>query len=228
MLPIGSGASSPQLHSIAGLVPSSAADLLRIVIAGSDPLARAGLTSIAATFDDIAVLDETDAAQLPAKLHMLSPDVLLFDAGGSAAPPLAQFGTPALLLLADISHANDAIAAGARGVLARTASPRALHAALRAVGDGLVVLGEAPLHGTRTEVRTTPAADDEVYEPLTAREQQVLELLASGLTNKEIAQRLGITEHTIKFHVNAILGKLGAETRTEAVVHAAKIGIVVL
>jgi DNA-binding NarL/FixJ family response regulator len=218
-----------QLHPIAGLVPTSAADLLRIVIAGSDPLARAGLTSIAATFDDVAVLDEVDTAQISAKLQLLSPDVLLYDAGGSAAPPLARFGTPSLLLVGDTSRANDAIAAGARGVLARTASPQALHAALRAVGDGLIVLGEAPVTGTRTEVRATRGdALDEVTEPLTAREQQVIELLASGLTNKEIAQRLGITEHTIKFHVNAILGKLGAETRTEAVVHAAKLGIVVL
>jgi len=218
-----------QLHSIAGLVPASAADLLRIVIAGSDALSRASLTSIAATFDDIAVLDDVDTSQLSSKLQLLSPDVLLYDAGGSAAPRLAQFGTPSLLLLANTSHASDAIAAGARGVLARTASPQALHAALRAVGEGLVVLGEAPITGTRTEVRATRGdALDDVTEPLTAREQQVIELLASGLTNKEIAQRLGITEHTIKFHVNAILGKLGAETRTEAVVHAAKLGIVVL
>jgi two-component system nitrate/nitrite response regulator NarL len=213
-----------QLHPIAGLVPASAADLLRIVIAGSDPLARAGLTSIAATFDDIAVLDEIDTEQISAKLQLLSPDVLLYDGGGSAAPQLAQFGTPSLLLVANTSHANDAIAAGARGVLARTASPRRLHAALRAVGEGLIVLDETP--------RATPIASrhdhDDLTEPLTAREQQVIELLASGLTNKEIAQRLGITEHTIKFHVNAILGKLGAETRTEAVVHAAKLGIVIL
>jgi two-component system, NarL family, nitrate/nitrite response regulator NarL len=65
-------------------------------------------------------------------------------------------------------------------------------------------------------------------EPFTARELEVVQLLAAGLTNKEIAQRLGITEHTVKFHVNAILGKLGAATRTEAVVQAARLGIVVL
>jgi len=70
--------------------------------------------------------------------------------------------------------------------------------------------------------------DAELLEPLTARELEVLGLLSAGMTNKEIASRLGITEHTIKFHVNAILGKLGAETRTEAVVHAARLGIVTL
>ena len=76
--------------------------------------------------------------------------------------------------------------------------------------------------------RCTTAKGKSCLEPLTARELEVLRLLSDGMTNKEIASRLGITEHTIKFHVNAILGKLSAETRTEAVVHAARLGIVTL
>ena len=63
-------------------------------------------------------------------------------------------------------------------------------------------------------------------EPLTPREREVLGLLAEGLTNRAIAERLGISEHTAKFHVNAILGKLGVETRTEAVGEAARLGLV--
>jgi DNA-binding CsgD family transcriptional regulator len=62
--------------------------------------------------------------------------------------------------------------------------------------------------------------------PLTRREREVLQLLAGGMTNKEIAARLGVTDHTIKFHVNGILGKLGAVTRTEAVVEAARRGLI--
>jgi two-component system, NarL family, nitrate/nitrite response regulator NarL len=65
-------------------------------------------------------------------------------------------------------------------------------------------------------------------EPLTPREREVLALLAEGLANKTIAARLGISEHTAKFHVNAILGKLGVESRAEAIVHAARAGLVVL
>src|SRR5229473_2212558 len=68
----------------------------------------------------------------------------------------------------------------------------------------------------------------DLIEPLTPREQQVAQLLAGGLTNKEIAQRLGITEHTIKFHLNGLLRKLGVATRTEAVVQAARLGLLVL
>ena len=64
--------------------------------------------------------------------------------------------------------------------------------------------------------------------PLTARENEVLQLLARGMTNKAIALELGITEHTIKFHVNAIMGKLGAQSRTEAVVRASQLGMIVL
>ena len=65
-------------------------------------------------------------------------------------------------------------------------------------------------------------------ELLTARELQVLALLAEGLANKAIAARLGISDHTVKFHVNAILGKLGAESRTEAVTRAARAGLLIL
>jgi two-component system, NarL family, nitrate/nitrite response regulator NarL len=68
----------------------------------------------------------------------------------------------------------------------------------------------------------------ELIEPLTPREQQVAQLLVRGLTNKEIAACLEITEHTIKFHVNGLLRKLGVSTRTEAVVQAARLGVVVL
>ena len=111
---------------------------------------------------------------------------------------------------------------GARGAIERMPSPRRFHAALHAVREGLHVAGE-PLPSLSTSTELDPH-----FEPLTARELDVIQLLAAGRTNKEIAHRLGITEHTVKFHVNAILGKLAAETRTEAVVNAAKRGIVTL
>ena len=67
-----------------------------------------------------------------------------------------------------------------------------------------------------------------LVEDLTPRELEVLQLLAEGLSNKEIARRLGTSEHTVKFHVNAILGKLGAHSRTEAVTRAARLGLIIL
>lgn len=206
MLPI---PQTPAYSGGANLLASAATDLLRIVVAGRDPLARKGLASIIREFEDILVVD-SDA------------DVALIDVG--SLTNIAQCGAPALLLVSDASQVNQALAAGARGVISRDSTPRQIHAALRAIAEGLRVIdGDAAL-----QPRSERTADAELVEPLTARELEVLRLLSAGMTNKEIASRLGITEHTIKFHVNAILGKLDAETRTEAVVHAARLGIVTL
>jgi len=206
MLPI---PQSPTYSGGANLLASAATDLLRIVVAGRDPLARKGLASIIREFEDILVVD-SDA------------DVALIDVG--SLTNIGQCGAPALLLVSDASQVSEALAAGARGVISRDSTPRQIHAALRAIAEGLRVIdGDATL-----QPRSERTADAELVEPLTARELEVLRLLSAGMTNKEIASRLGITEHTIKFHVNAILGKLDAETRTEAVVHAARLGIVTL
>lgn len=184
-------------HSRIAPVPH-AGGLLRVAILGRE-IKQLG------AYDDIVIVDDVD-----------SSDVVLCDT--AIRRPLAQpFDVPLLVLLADGADALEAIAAGARGAISRSSSPERIHAALRAIGEGLIVIDREPSRDAE------PLSD-----PLTAREQDVLELLAAGLTNKEIATRLGITDHTVKFHVNAILAKLGAETRTEAVVHAAKLGIVVL
>jgi len=82
-------------------------------------------------------------------------------------------------------------------------------------------LAEAAL---RPPLPTPPS----LVEPLTPREMEVLQLVAAGLTNRRIGERLGISEHTAKFHVNAILGKLGAQSRGEAVAQAARLGLVLL
>jgi len=204
MLPI---PQTPAFTGGANLLAGAASDLLRIVVAGRDPLARVGLATILREFEDVLIVD-------------CDGDVALVDAGAT----VGKCVVPSLLLVTDIAQANEALAAGARGVISRNSTPRQIHAALRAIAEGLRVIdGEALLQAP------VPRSEDaELLEPLTARELEVLGLLSAGMTNKEIASRLGITEHTIKFHVNAILGKLGAETRTEAVVHAARLGIVTL
>ena len=130
---------------------------------------------------------------------------------------------PVVLLSDDPQQVLEAIAAGARGALPRDVDPARLAAALRAVALGLVVLDEG-LSGAIA--RRRPRA--ELAEPLTPRETEVLGLLVEGLSNKLIAARLDISEHTAKFHVNAILGKLGAQSRAEAIVVGARLGLVVL
>ena len=104
------------------------------------------------------------------------------------------------------------------------AAPRRIHTALRAIADGLFVVDDELSEKIVPQAR----ARVELFEPLTEREQQVAQLLVRGLTNKEIAVRLGVTQHTVKFHLNGILRKLGVSTRTEAVVQAARLGVVVL
>jgi DNA-binding NarL/FixJ family response regulator len=125
-------------------------------------------------------------------------------------------------LAADEGGAADALRAGARAVVARGAPADAVAAALTAAARGLSVLDPAVAAGFIRPPEDAPA------EGLTAREREVLGLLAEGLSNKGVAARLGISEHTAKFHVNAILSKLGAESRAAAIVRAARLGLVAL
>jgi DNA-binding NarL/FixJ family response regulator len=157
-------------------------------------------------------------------------DVVLHDAAGSRdafAAVAAGFSVPTLLFVDD-PHAEMALAAlraGAAGVLARQSDAAEIVAAIEAVRAGLLVLDagarEAPL-----PIATGRAAG--LAEPLTDREGQVLTLLARGLSNRRVAERLAISDNTVKAHVASILGKLGATTRTEAVTLAIRLGLVML
>jgi DNA-binding NarL/FixJ family response regulator len=120
----------------------------------------------------------------------------------------------------------------AYGLLRRDASEEEIVAAVRATGSGLIALDPAlaALLLAPAERMPAPAVEDieEEIDPLTARELEVLQLLAQGLPNKLIAHSLGISEHTAKFHVSAILMKLGAASRTEAATTAARRGLLIL
>jgi DNA-binding NarL/FixJ family response regulator len=133
--------------------------------------------------------------------------------------------------LADVARAAEAHGTGF-GVLPREATPEEIVAALVAVAGGLVVLDRRVAGGLLAAAERIPArvteAPDAVGEPLTARELDVLQLLAQGLPNKLIASRLHISEHTAKFHVSSIMTKLGAASRTEAVTLAARRGLLIL
>lgn len=99
-------------------------------------------------------------------------------------------------------------------------------ASLEAVAQGLVVLDSGL--ATALFSASLPTLATLPLETITPREREVLQLLAEGLPNKAIAQRLGISEHTVKYHVNALLGKLDAQSRTEAVVRATRLGLILL
>jgi DNA-binding NarL/FixJ family response regulator len=132
---------------------------------------------------------------------------------------------------ADEETSLDALSTGASAILPRTANRREIVTAIRAVTNGLVVFQRqllAVLLGNESLLGEQLNTSNDGNARLTPRELQVLTAMADGATNKAIARRLGISFHTVKFHVAAILEKLDADTRTEAVMKAAQLGIVML
>ncbi len=174
-----------------------------------------------------------DAAEAVGRAARLRDVDVVLRVTESSADALAAIGrgfaAPTVLLVqephADLARA--AVNAGASGVLTRLADADEILAAIAAVRAGLVVLDGAirqspeRMHAA-SSLRTAPA------EPLTERERQVLAMLADGLSNRRIAARLAISENTVKAHVAAILGKLGATTRTEAVTAGVRLGLLML
>lgn len=203
-------------------------DPLRIALVGGDGLARSGLAARLAGQAGLLLAGELrpqDAT--PAALAALRADAAAWDLGrgGEGGEHLreASAAVPVVALLAEGERAGEALAAGARGVVLRDASPARLAAALAAAASGLVALDGA-LAGDW--LRSGAPADADAQ--LTPREIEVLPLLAEGLSNKQIAARLGIAERTAKFHVESILAKLPAATRAEAVAVAARRGLLAI
>ncbi len=167
---------------------------------------------------------EREAARVESALDAVLWDVGLH-ASDAARVEAPELGAPVLALVAEETAGELALAAGARGLLFRDAEPPTLLAALHAVARGLSVF-DTGLAAVRASPRL--ASPPPGQDALTPREREVLALLAEGLSNKAIAERLSISEHTAKFHVNAVLAKLGVQRRTEAVVRAARLGLVTL
>lgn len=118
---------------------------------------------------------------------------------------------------------------GVQGLLLRTTDGNAMTTALSAITQGLLVLDPALSAFLRTPQITPEGSDSSgLVDPLTPRELEVLQLVAEGLPNKTIARHLNISEHTVKFHLNAILGKFNASSRTEAVVRATRAGLILI
>ncbi len=191
---------------------------------------RANLASVVRGDARLALVDTADAAELGALVLARAPDVVLVDreAGGDAlrAPRVELVDEPERVWE---SLRLDA-ARGPLAILARDAAPREIVAAVVAVAAGLVALQPRVFAtaGSAIGARDLPLEAERESEPLTSREIEVLGELARGIANKTIAVRLGISEHTVKFHVASILAKLGAASRTEAVTRGARLGLVML
>jgi DNA-binding NarL/FixJ family response regulator len=142
-------------------------------------------------------------------------------------------GVPVILLVDNPGRRiSEALPAGVRAVLPRNITPTEIVAAIEAVAAGLYVFHPADIDSIPAlrppQSETGPELGEPIVEHLTPREIEVLQLLSAGLGNKEIATRLNISEHTAKFHVASIMGKLGAATRTEAVTLGIRHGLVMI
>lgn len=197
---------------------------VRALVVGDDPLVRQGFV---ARLADTAAGQASTHEDIPDALDDTEANLVLWDLGPRpVAPPpgTLDFPVPVVALAPHGTSARDLLAAGANGVLRRDISTERLVHALGTVLQGLAVIDPVLLD----ERPRAPARASIEVEALTTRETEVLELVASGLSNKLIAEELGISAHTVKFHVNAILSKLDVHSRTEAVVKAMQLGVVLV
>lgn len=204
---------------------------LRVLIVAADQMSRAGLAAMLAQQSGVEVAGQAaENDDLDSVLKVYAPDVVVWDLGWNPVGSLARLSElpesapPVVALLADDSITAQARAAGARGLLLRDSEIENLVAALGAVARGLIV--SDPF--LTPPMAPIPISASGPLPQLTPRESEALRLLAEGLPNKAIADRLGISEHTVKFHVNSLMGKLGAQSRTEAVTRATRLGLLLL
>lgn len=211
--------------------------MIRILVADDHPVVRDGLVAMLGTQPDFVVVGEASSgSEVVEMAARLSPDIVLLDLempGMDGVEALRRLHTtrPDTHALVFTAFDTDerivsAIQAGARGYMLKGAPRDELFNAIRTVSQGGSLL--QPVVQSRLMQHLREERDGAPVESLTRREQQVLTLMAEGRTNKEIAASLSITERTVKYHVGAILGKLGAGNRTEAVRLAARRGLVEL
>ena len=209
---------------------------IRVLIADDHPVVRRGLSSLINIKADLELVGEAaDGVEAVEKVRLLQPDVILLDLmmprkGGLEAISEIKQENPEARILVLTSFADDdkvfpAIKAGALGYLLKDSPPEML---IQAIHD--VCRGESSLHPTIArklirELNKPPAGLPPTEEPLTRREMEVLRLVARGLSNQEIAEKLVVSEGTVRIHVSNILSKLHLANRTQAALYALQEGL---
>jgi two-component system, NarL family, response regulator YdfI len=206
------------------------------LLAAASTVRRAGLE---------ALIREALLLKLAGSLHgllaiaqyaeQLQPDVLLVDFGNeSRSEPGVLMGIPnsfPVVALVDQPSADWtalALRSGVKAILPRDSSMDEILPAIQAAYAGFVLLDAETTQILAARIPTPSVQPAPALDDLTPREVEVLRMLAEGLGNREMAGRLGISDHTVKFHVSSILDKLGASTRTEAVTMGIRMGIILL
>jgi DNA-binding NarL/FixJ family response regulator len=209
----------------------------RVLIVDDQPLMRAGFKSVLEASGQVDVVGEAaTGAEAIEQARRLDPDVVLMDVrmpdmdGIEATRRMPQRKVLILTTFGLDEYIVEALRAGASGFLLKDAPVDDLLGAVRAVAAGDAQLSPAVTKRLLDQVaRRLPAAvdrDDALLEELTTREQEVLRLLAVGMSNAEIAEALVVSEATVKTHVSSVLGKLGLRDRVQAVIYAYENGLV--
>jgi DNA-binding NarL/FixJ family response regulator len=213
----------------------SSHERIRVLLVDDHPIVREGLQSFLSSRDSIEVVGEAgDAEQAVAEAERLRPDVVLLDLvmpGGDAVEAIARIRdlspSPRVLVLTSFAADDQvlpAVRAGASGYVLKDIAPVDLEAAIRTVRRGGSVLDPQVAGTVMGEV--AKGAGPTGLEELTPREREVLRLLARGLTNRELAEALFVSEKTVKSHVSSILLKLNLADRTQAALFAVRHGLV--
>ena len=215
--------------------------MIRVLVWAKSAIARAGLEAIVKDDERFVIARaDRDPGHHPGDLLTLvrngAPDVVLLDGADTGSSRVSsdpqEIDGPAFVVLVENPTRGDLLRTlqdGQKSMLLRESPPGEITAALYAASQGLVVLSPEILEILWPAGSEAAGFDDlPPGEPLTPRESEILALLADGAANKEIASRLGISEHTAKYHVSSILNKLGATTRTEAVARGYKEGLIVI
>ncbi|HZC06339.1 MAG TPA: response regulator transcription factor [Ktedonobacterales bacterium] len=211
-------------------------EVIRILVADDHPIVRDGLVAVLTTQPDFTVVGEAGSgAETVRQVATLTPDVLLLDLempDGDGAETLRRLREQGLSVRVIVFTAFDtderilaAIRAGAQGYLLKGIPRDDIFSAIRAVSAGASLL--TPVVASRL-LRHVSGETASTVPALTPRERETLDLLGHGLQNKEIAVQLGVRERTVKFHVAALMRKLGAGNRTEVVTRATQEGLLTL
>ena len=205
--------------------------MTRIVIAATSAVVRAGLEALLSATPGWEVAGSfADASHVDS----LRPDVLVAALPVGGLPVVTNAlsnAAPAVVLLTSEGQPEwtaEALRSGVRALLPRDAPAAAILAAVEAAANGLAVIDPQDLEGLLGSQGPVVDAVDSGGTPLTPRELEVLRMMADGAANKEIAWKLGISEHTVKFHVASVMGKLNASSRTEAVTRGLRRGLILM